>query len=301
MRRAQQAQQAALQQSRQVLGIVAARRDEAWRGAADHNRRRAATVLGLPLAIGAGIALLGLLLLPLAVVGLVLLLGWAGIAVFAWRAAHTGFGTLMNALTTNEAVAAGVIPFVVAERYGDVAESLCAALGLSVPELCVLVDSAPNAIATGVRPGATRIMLTTGLLSRLDRIELEAVLAHELAHVKRLDTLTGGLSVALLHGGRLAVPGARRLASFLEGRNRELEADLAAVQVTRYPPGLIAALERLTDVAHVEQRVPSSTVPASVLADTRTQWLVPFRTVGEDDLAAGTFGPIERLAVLREL
>ena len=113
--------------------------------------------------------------------------------------------------------------------------------------------------------------------------------------MKRLDTLPGGLSVALLHGGRSGLPGARRLASWLEGPNRELEADLAAVRVTRYPPGLINAL---AGIEQAPSSVPSASVATRLLEDTGTQWLAPVdeaRGKAAPRAEEGVFGITERL------
>jgi Zn-dependent protease with chaperone function len=304
MRRSREAQQAAVRASREVLDRAATRRDDAWRRAADDNRRRALTVAAVPFVIGFGVALVGIVVLPLLIVGLVLIIGWALIAAASWRSAVIGAGARIGGITASEAVDAGVLQGLAAERYQDVAESLCAALGLPVPRLLVLVDAAPNAMVSGVRPDEVRLLATSGLLSMVERIELEGVLAHELAHVKRLDTLSGGLSVALLHGGRLGLPGSARLASWLEGPNRELEADLATVRVTRYPPGLINALAGIDEAP---SSVPSASVQTGLLADTASQWIVPLaelqpsRSRATSPADEGVFGITERLEVLREL
>ncbi|MGH9299806.1 MAG: hypothetical protein ACRDZT_07795, partial [Acidimicrobiales bacterium] len=146
----------------------------------------------------------------------------------------------------------------------------------------------------------------------LDRIELEGVLAHELTHVKRLDTLSGGLATALLHGGNLPFKAAKRLARWLEGADREVRADLGGVQATRYPPGLISALEVVTSSS-----VRPACVSERVLTETSSQWLVVPETRSDELSGRGdgadvtlrerrepcevTFGPRERLDVLREL
>ena len=310
MRRSREAQQAAVRASREVLDRAATRRDDAWRRAADDNRRRALTVAAVPFVIGFGVALVGIVVLPLLIVGLVLIIGWALIAAASWRSAVIGAGARIGGITASEAVDAGVLQGLAAERYQDVAESLCAALGLPVPRLLVLVDAAPNAMVSGVRPDEVRLLATSGLLSMVERIELEGVLAHELAHVKRLDTLSGGLSVALLHGGRLGLPGSARLASWLEGPNRELEADvfeeldIEHQRVTRYPPGLINALAGIDEAP---SSVPSASVQTGLLADTASQWIVPLaelqpsRSRATSPADEGVFGITERLEVLREL
>jgi Zn-dependent protease with chaperone function len=279
--------------SRKVVDRAAARRDEAWRAAAAANRRRCRVLLGTPVVPGLVLMALGALSLALFFAGVVVTVAWALIAARSWRAAGGGAGKRLGAMSTDEAVAAGALSPVAAGRFSDVAESLCAALGLEVPRLQVLVDTSPNAVTTGTRRPEVRLTLTTGLLAALDRIELEAVLAHELSHSKRLDTLSGGLSTALLGGGRLPLPGCRRLAAWLEGPARELEADLAAVQVTRYPPALVAALEQAGEAPSVE---PDASVTQAVRSATARQWLVPF--VPLDD---GAFALADRLEVLVEL
>ncbi len=293
LRRSERAQQQALEAGRQRLVKAAARRDEAWRQAADSARKRVAIVLAVPFAVGLVALLAGIALVPLIVVGAVLLAGWGLIAFLALRGAEAGASARLGGLSVDEAVSAGLLPRVASDRCQDVTQSLCDALGLVVPALYVLVDPAVNAISTG-RGERARIYLTTGLLGALERIELEGVLAHELTHIKRLDTLTAGLSLWLVKGGRRRLPFAAALARYLEGDDRELAADLAAVSVTRYPPGLIRALEQAGSPARA---APSAAVRAGLLAETASQWLV----TPSDELPAGAFGPDERLAVLQEL
>ncbi len=293
VRRAREAQEAAALVARQAVERATVRRDAVWRQAAEQNRRRSLAVLGAPLLPGLVLAALGVLALALLVVGLVLLVGWAVVAVVAWRWARSGDGVRLTGMSPDEAVERGALDAVAAERVADVTESLCAVLGLAPPELVILVDPAPNAISAGSGE-ASRLVVTTGLVSSLDRIELEAVLAHELAHHKRLDTLSGGLSAALLRGGQ--IPGTARLARWLEGRDRELSADLAAVQVTQYPPGLVSALGKARTAT---TRSPATAVPAPVLAGTAPQWWAPLD--GPEDAREGAFGLEERLELLVEL
>lgn len=294
-RRALEAQAAAAEASREILDRMAARRDDAWRRAADGNRKRSLITLCTPFGLGLVLMVLGLLSPLLLAVGAVVLVGWAIVAALSWRAALSGSWLRVEGVSAREAVALGALSEAAAARYEDVCESLCSALGLRLPELRVIVDSAPNAVSAGLRPGECRIVVTTGLLASLERIELEGVLAHELSHLKRADTLSGGLSVALLHGGRMPLPGAGALATWLEGPHREIEADLAAVRVTRYPPGLLSPLER---IAGGPSTRPTS-VPARLLGDSASQWLAP---LGEDQPAAlGRFALADRVAVLREL
>ena len=131
-------------------------------------------------------------------------------------------------------------------RYHNIVEGLCVSAGLPKPELYVVDDDAPNSFATGRNPNHAAVVVTTGLLEKLSRMELEGVLAHELAHIRSHDTLVTGLGTALvalplLPAGSLSA----RLLDTLVGRGRERDADISGVRLTRYPPGLAAALEKL--------------------------------------------------------
>ncbi|MGH9009383.1 MAG: M48 family metalloprotease [Acidimicrobiia bacterium] len=131
-------------------------------------------------------------------------------------------------------------------RYHNIVEGLCVSAGLPKPELYVIDDDAPNSFATGRNPNHAAIVVTTGLLQKLSRMELEGVLAHELSHIRSHDTLVTGLGTALvalplMPAGSLST----RLLGTLVGRGRERDADISGVRLTRYPPGLAAALEKL--------------------------------------------------------
>jgi heat shock protein HtpX len=166
-------------------------------------------------------------------------------------------------------------------RYHNLVEGLCIAAGLPKPRLYVIDDHAPNAFATGRNRNHAAIAVTTGLLDKMDRVELEAVLAHELSHVKNYDIAVSTLAIVMLgvvtlladlsfrfhwlsgHRRRDNGPGPQallavfgivliivgpivaRLIHLAISRRREALADFSAVEMTRYPPGLIAALEKL--------------------------------------------------------
>jgi heat shock protein HtpX len=171
-------------------------------------------------------------------------------------------------------------------RDHNLVEGLCIAAGLPKPRLYVVDDPAPNAFATGRNPKHAAIAVTTGLLEKMNRVELEGVLAHELSHVKNYDILVSTVAVTavgavalmadlgmrfLWFGGRsgrrdnndsgplglilvilafallILAPFAAQLMQFAMSRRRELLADASGVQLTRYPPGLISALEKLKD------------------------------------------------------
>ena len=160
-------------------------------------------------------------------------------------------------------------------------EGLAIAAGLPVPKIYVIEDSAPNAFATGRDPNHAVICVTTGLMEKLNRVELEGVIGHEMAHVKGYDirvmtlvaVLAGvvvlisdwllrsmwygrGISrrrrvqggpvilVVALAAGVLA-PLVATLVRLAISRSREFLADAQGALLTRYPDGLADALERI--------------------------------------------------------
>lgn len=168
-------------------------------------------------------------------------------------------------------------------RLHNLVEGLCIAGGLPKPAVYVIDDPAPNAFATGRNPRHAAIAVTTGLLEKMNRVELEGVVAHELSHIRNYDILVSTLAVTMVgavavmtdvairlmwwNGGRVSRTGDRDrggnplalvgfalliLAPFIAkamqaavSRRRETLADVSACQLTRYPPGLIGALEKL--------------------------------------------------------
>ncbi|MFM8554546.1 MAG: M48 family metalloprotease [Acidimicrobiales bacterium] len=223
-------------------------------------------------------------------------------------------------------------------RLHNLVEGLCIAGGLPKPGVYVIDDPAPNAFATGRNPQHAAIAVTTGLLDTMNRVELEGVIAHELSHIRNYDILVSTLAVTLVgavamladitmrmmwwNGGRVSREGDRRdspnplallglvllivaplLARLMQAavsRNRESLADVSACQMTRYPPGLIAALEKLR---------ADSTVTHSASMATAHMWIEqPLSGVGDDGKWSrlhslfNTHPPLEeRIARLKEL
>ena len=155
-------------------------------------------------------------------------------------------------------------------------ENLTIAAGLPMPKVYVIDDPAPNAFATGRDPQHAMVAATTGLLDIMDKSELEAVMAHELSHVKnydiRVSMITFGLVcvVGLISdiGLRMMVfsdndddrspvgaimmvvtaifaPLIASLAQLAISREREYLADASAVNLTHYPEGMVNALKKL--------------------------------------------------------
>ena len=161
-----------------------------------------------------------------------------------------------------------------------VTENLAIAAGIPKPKLYVIDDSAMNAFATGRDPEHAVVCATTGLMQRLERRELEGVIAHELSHVKNFDTrlmavvavLVGTVAfladmfmrslwwgghrnrddrgagqIMLVVGIVLAIvtPIVAMLIQLAISRRREFLADASSANLTRYPEGLARALEKL--------------------------------------------------------
>jgi heat shock protein HtpX len=229
-------------------------------------------------------------------------------------------------------------------RYHNIVEGLCIASGLPKPRLYVIDDPAPNAFATGRNPRNSAVAVTTGLLDKMNRIELEGVLAHELSHVKNYDILVSTLAVTMVGvvalladlgvrmlwwgGGRsthrdfdnrngggggpqviFALVGFALLAlspliavlmQRAVSRRRETLADVSGVEMTRYPPGLISALEKLRD---------DSTVVHATSRATAHLWIEQPSAQTEEEGKLSRFNRMfdthppleERIALLREL
>jgi heat shock protein HtpX len=122
-------------------------------------------------------------------------------------------------------------------RYHNLVEGLCHAAGLPMPRLYLVDSDAANAFSIGRDPERGALVVTRGLLTGLNRVEVEGVLAHELNHIWSWGARLATLGVAL---GR--VPGLLRLVA---PPRREFDADEAGARLTRYPPGLVSALKKL--------------------------------------------------------
>ena len=105
------------------------------------------------------------------------------------------------------------------ELYRTV-ENLCLGSGLPLPKIYVLEDSAPNAFATGRDPAHAVICVTTGLLDKLDRAELEGVVAHELSHIKNFDIRLMSLVAVLVGSVALLADWGFRFSGWGGGRRR---------------------------------------------------------------------------------
>ena len=89
------------------------------------------------------------------------------------------------------------------QRLHNLVEGLCIAGGLPKPKVYIINDPAPNAFATGRNPQHAAIAVTTGLLEKMNRVELEGVVAHELSHIRNYDILVSTIAVTLV--GSIAI------------------------------------------------------------------------------------------------
>ena len=168
----------------------------------------------------------------------------------------------------------------------NVVEGLTIAAGLPPPRCYVIDDTAPNAFATGRNPKNSVIVVTTGLLEKLNRVEFEGVIAHEMSHIKNYDVLLQTLVVVMVGvvallsdwmrrsfwwgGGRrkssdggkgggagaivvavglvmaILSPLIAQLIRFAVSRKREFLADASGAMLTRYPAGLASALRKIS-------------------------------------------------------
>ena len=203
------------------------------------------------------------------------------------------------------------------------------ASGLPMPKVAIVIDSAPNAFATGRNPEHALIAFTTGILDAMDRDQLQGVIAHEMAHVANRDTLVSAVAattagaIAILSdmltrmmwfgGGRdrnregngnpvaliislvilILAPLAAMMLKSAISRKRESLADATAVSFTRNPAGLRSALEVLArDSTVVQQR---STAVAHI-------WIESPLDAKSVSKLFSTHPPIEeRIAVLRSM
>ena len=164
-------------------------------------------------------------------------------------------------------------------------ENLCIGAGLPMPKVYLIEDGSPNAFATGRDPEHAAVAVTRGLLQKLEPLELEGVIAHELSHIGNHDirvmtivvvlvgiaalmadfmlrlTLfgagrrssnrgrSGGSAIAIIYAvallGAILTPIAAQAIRFAVSRQREYLADASAALLTRSPEGLARALEKI--------------------------------------------------------
>jgi heat shock protein HtpX len=218
----------------------------------------------------------------------------------------------------------------------NVVEEMAIAAGLPKPAVYVIPDADPNAFATGTGPGASSIAVTRGLLDKLDRDELQAVVSHEMSHVRNLDvrlmTVVAALAGAILllsdfgrrgfgwgrrrsngEGGGgagilfaavwlvsiILAPFVARLVAMAVSRQREYLADASGAELTRNPLALASALEKIA-----EEKGPTPSIKQGV-----AHLCIEDPRGGSLDQKEGWFADLfsthppmtKRIAILREM
>ncbi len=172
-----------------------------------------------------------------------------------------------------------------------IVENLAITAGVPTPRVAIINDPSPNAFATGRNPEHASVVVTTGLHDRLERTELEGVIAHELSHVKNYDMLVMTIVVVLIgtivlladvlrwsgfqnsdrRGGGSGIgfiialvllilsPLIGEMIKLAISRKREFLADASGALLTRYPEGLASALEKIESDPHVLRRATHAT------------------------------------------
>lgn len=170
-------------------------------------------------------------------------------------------------------------------------ENLTIGAGLPMPKIYIIHDASPNAFATGRDPQHAVVVVTSGLLDKLNKIELEGVIAHELSHVKNFDirlmaivavlvgfvvivadifmrslwfrgsdrNRSGGIFILIGIAFALLSPLIATLIQLAVSRKREFLADASGVLLTRYPEGLASALEKIAVDRHPVRHATNAT------------------------------------------
>jgi heat shock protein HtpX len=205
-------------------------------------------------------------------------------AVGAFLAARRGRSVVLSGLTVVEPRPEELA------RLDNLLDGLWAGHGMTAPTVVLVDTEACNACVVEGGPGVT-LVVTRGLLAGLRRVELEGVLAHELALVR-----DGEAAVASVLAGFASVAPfglAERVVARMGDSDRVVRADLAGAHLTRYPPGLVAALTRLAEAP--------TAVPGASRASAHLWLEQPFGPV-PSEASASTHPAIEiRIATLREL
>lgn len=219
--------------------------------------------------------------------------------------------------------------------FTSVAQNLAIGSGIPTPKLYVIEDSAPNAFATGRDPEHAVICATTGLLSKLNRTELEGVVAHEMSHIRNYDirlmsvvavmvgliALLGDWFLRMTWWGRggdrnregnigtifivlgiifaILSPIIATLIKLAISRRREFMADAGSVEITRQPQGLIKALELISSDTEPLEAANKATAHLYICS--------PFKQKGHGSIGwlAGLFNThppiIERIHALQKM
>jgi heat shock protein HtpX len=207
--------------------IISAMPADALRSRTVANRRRAlvlVTVASLPLGLAIGLLFWWGFSWPVGIVGFVV--GTLAVGLTMWWAAEPLARRSLGGDAADEVRHA---------RLLNLVDGLCATIGTTQPEVRVRNEPGLNAAVCGRRRRTTTMVLTQGILDELTRVELEGVVAQQLTRIRCYDMLPSTVTVATLGIGT----------TMLSPPEPVTAMDRAAVSFTRYPPGLIGALEKM--------------------------------------------------------
>lgn len=223
-------------------------------------------------------------------------------------------------------------------RLHNIVEGIAIAAGIPKPNVYIVPENAPNAYATGRDPEHSSIAVTQGLLDLMNRVELEGVIAHEMSHIQDRDMLvgtiiattvgaivlisefflrlmfwggggdgdgdsnnSGGLGIIFLVIGILLLilaPIAAAVIQMAVSRKRELLADANGALLTRYPPGLAAALRKIAAAPHAMRSANNAT--AHLWLDQPSK--IEGERIGTVERLFATHPPIqERIKILEDM
>ncbi|MDR3112181.1 MAG: M48 family metallopeptidase [Elusimicrobiota bacterium] len=212
---------------------------------------------------------------------------WVLISYFA---GHNFILSMTNATELNRTNAAEIVRIV---------ENIAIAAGIPTPNVYAINDNGLNAFATGRDVNHSYIALTKGIINKLEKVELECVVAHEMAHIKNRDIRLMLIAIVCISFGTIAAEFLLRTAwmtrsnnnsknsgsikillfalafafyayayliapliKFAVSRTREFQADATAALITRNPQGLISALKKISESSVVEKLKNNETVAA---------------------------------------
>lgn len=255
---------------------------------AQNKRKTVLVMAGFFLLVALIGAAIGYLFARSAVGGVII----AGVIALVYMAVIIGQSTdvVMNMNNAREIHSAQEAP-----ALWHVVEDMAMVAQVPMPRVFIIDDPSPNALATGNNPEHAAVAATTGLMEIMNREELEAVMGHEMSHVRnydiRLQTIALALSAAIsmlvnfagnfwwFGGSRsdddddnswgvfailgsvlliILAPLAATIAQMALSRNREYLADAGSVELTRNPHGMISALEKLKEAQPMKHVAPSS-------------------------------------------
>jgi len=223
-------------------------------------------------------------------------------------------------------------------RLHNIVDGLAIAAGIPKPRVWIVPEQAPNAFATGRDPEHSHIAVTQGLLETMNRVELEGVIGHEMSHILDRDILYGTIVATVIgavvlisefflrsmwwggmrgrrgndRGGGgpemilfvvgfvllILAPLFGQMIQLAVSRNREYLADAQGAMLTRYPPGLIAALEKIGAAPHAMRSANNAT--AHLWLDQPSRF--PAEKTGFLERVFSTHPPIaERIKRLQEM